>query len=196
MDDLSYYVHPLAQCESTNVGRGTRIWAHCHVMAGARVGAGCNLGEQVFVENGVTVGDGCTVKNGVALWEGVTLETGVFVGPNAAFTNDFLPRAFRKNWRANFRPTRVKRGASIGANATILCGVTIGEYALIGAGAVVTRDVAPFTLVTGNPAKARGRVCYCGTRLQDDYCPACRKPLDDNCLETVLASFEAPASAE
>ncbi len=159
-------IHALALCESDEVGQGTRVWAFAHVMHGARVGARCNLGEGVFVESGVTVGNDVTVKNGVALYGGVTLEDDVFIGPNAVFTNDLRPRSgVYKKPAGKFLTTRVARGASIGANATIVCGVTIGSYAMVGAGAVVTRDVAPHTLVVGVPARATGWVCACGEKL-------------------------------
>lgn len=172
---MTSFVHERALCESKTIGAGTRIWAFAHVLEGAVVGANCNLGEGVYVESGVVIGDGCTIKNGVALWEGVRLASDVFVGPNAVFTNDLKPRAFLKRARAAFHPTHVGRGATIGANATLVCGVTIGEFAFIGAGAVVVRDVSPHGLVLGNPARLVGKVCYCGERLDHkDVCPACR----------------------
>ena len=159
-------IHPLAFCESEDVGEGTRVWAFAHVMHGARIGARCNLGEGVFVESGVTIGNDVAVKNGVALYDGVMLEDDVFIGPNAVFTNDLRPRsgAYRKP-AEKFLATRVARGASIGANATIVCGVSIGSYAMVGAGAVVTHDVPPHALVVGVPARATGWVCACGEKL-------------------------------
>jgi UDP-2-acetamido-3-amino-2,3-dideoxy-glucuronate N-acetyltransferase len=184
-----FFLHEKAFCESDAIGSGTRIWAYAHVMKGATVGSGCNLGEGVFVETGAFIGDGCTIKNGVSVWVKITLEDDVFVGPNAVFTNDFTPRAFIRRSEHFFRPTLVKRGASIGANATIVCGITIGEYALIGAGAVVTRDVPKFSLVVGNPGTLVGKVCYCGTKLdKKDFCKACRKTLAENTVQDAVRS--------
>jgi acetyltransferase-like isoleucine patch superfamily enzyme len=156
-------VHPSALVESGEVGAGTRIWAFAHVMDGARVGRGCNIGEGCFVERGALLGDRVTVKNGVCVWEGVTLEDDVFVGPNAVFTNDLRPRS--RVYHPEPDRTLVRRGASLGANATILSGIEIGERALVGAGAVVTRDVPAFGLVYGNPARLRGFVCACADTL-------------------------------
>jgi acetyltransferase-like isoleucine patch superfamily enzyme len=149
-------VHPQGICESTTVGAGTRIWAFAHVLAGARLGADCNVCDGVFVENGVTVGDRVTLKSGVQLWEGVTLEDDVFVGPNATFTNDKMPRS--KQYPEAYARTVVRAGASIGANATILPGIEIGQHAMVGAGAVVTRSVPPNAIVVGNPARLTGYV--------------------------------------
>ena len=172
-DDV--FVHPSAINESDGVGAGTRIWAFAHVMRGAVIGAHCNLGDHAFVESGAAVGNGVTIKNGVSVWEGVTLEDFVFVGPNAVFTNDRCPRSPRgpaagaryadKGWLVK---TRIREGASIGANATILCGVTVGRYAMIAAGAVVVRDVPDHVLVAGCPAKVMGYVCMCGQPLKGE----------------------------
>jgi acetyltransferase-like isoleucine patch superfamily enzyme/dTDP-4-dehydrorhamnose 3,5-epimerase-like enzyme len=143
-------------CESPTVGEGTRIWAFAHVLPGARIGVDCNLCDHVFVENDVVIGDRVTVKCGVQVWDGVRLEDDVFVGPNATFTNDPFPRS-RQHPDA-YTPTVVRRGASIGANATILPGITIGEHAMVGAGAVVTRSVPAHAIVRGNPARIVGYV--------------------------------------
>lgn len=151
-----WFQHEAAIVESAEIGPGTRIWAFAHVLPGARIGADCNLCDHVFVENHVVVGDRVTVKSGVQLWDGVRLEDDVFVGPNATFTNDPFPRSRQRPER--FSPTIVRRGASIGANATLLCGITIGARAMVGAGAVVTRDVPPNAIVAGNPAEIRGYV--------------------------------------
>jgi acetyltransferase-like isoleucine patch superfamily enzyme len=152
---VDFFVHPAAICESTTVGRGTRIWAFSHVLPGAVIGDDCNICESVFIENHVRIGNGVTVKNGVQLWDGIILEDGVFVGPNATFTNDRFPRS-KRPYRV--RETIVRQGASIGANATLLPGLTIGAHAMVGAGSVVTEDVPPFAIATGNPAKISGLV--------------------------------------
>ena len=166
--------HPLALVETDALGEGTRIWAFAHVMKGARVGAGCNLGEGVFVEGGVTIGDNVTVKNGVALYDGVTVADDAFLGPHAVFTNDLRPRSGRfKRPPAKFAPTTVGRGATIGANATVVCGHQIGAYAMVAAGAVVTKDVPPHVLVAGVPARPIGFVCACGETLPDTLRCAC-----------------------
>ena len=151
---MSAFIHPQALCESAAVGEGTRIWAFAHVLPGARLGRDCNICDGVFVENDVIVGDRVTVKCGVQLWDGVRLEDDVFVGPNATFSNDRFPRS-RQRPQA-FAQTWVKRGASIGANATLLPGITIGPGAMIGAGAVVLRSVPANAIVVGNPARIVG----------------------------------------
>lgn len=150
------FVHPNALCESSNVGAGTRIWAFAHVLPGARIGSDCNICDGVFIENDVAVHDRVTIKPGVQLWDGVTLEDDVFVGPNVTFTNDRFPRS--KVYPAAFLRTTVRRGASIGANATILPGIEIGAGAMVGAGAVVTRSVPSNAIVVGNPARISGYV--------------------------------------
>ena len=147
---LDCFIHELACVETTNIGIGTRIWAFSHVLPGAVIGADCNICDHVFIENDVIVGNRVTIKCGVQLWDGLRLEDDVMVGPNATFTNDLFPRSKQP---FELRHTIVMHGASIGANATILCGITIGEGAMIGAGSVVTKDVPPFAVVVGNPAK-------------------------------------------
>jgi acetyltransferase-like isoleucine patch superfamily enzyme/dTDP-4-dehydrorhamnose 3,5-epimerase-like enzyme len=148
------FIHPQALCETSEVGAGTRIWAFAHVLPGARIGADCNICDQVFIEGAVRVGDRVTVKCGVQLWDGVTLGDDVFVGPNATFTNDPMPRS--RHWLSTPGETRVHDGASIGANATILSGLEIGPGAMVGAGAVVTRSVPANAIVVGNPARITG----------------------------------------
>ncbi len=145
------FIHPSAIVETPRVGAGTRIWAFAHVLAGACIGEDCNICDHTFIENDVIIGNRVTIKCGVYIWDGTTIEDDVFVGPNAAFTNDVYPRSKVK--RENAGRTILKRGCSIGANATILPGVIIGENAMVGAGSVVTDDVAPNALVFGNPAR-------------------------------------------
>ena len=158
----AYWAHPTAVIDrGAAIGAGTKIWHFCHVMRGARIGAGCVLGQNVFVAGDAALGRGCRIQNNVSIYDGVTLEAEVFVGPSATFTNVHTPRAFVDR-RAAIGPTRVGRGATIGANATLVCGITIGEYAFVAAGAVVTRDVAPFALVAGMPARRQGWICRCG----------------------------------
>ncbi|MBZ9883160.1 WxcM-like domain-containing protein [Mesorhizobium sp. CA10] len=150
MNDKPFFVHDRGICESTRVGNGTRVWAFAHVLPGAVIGANCNICDHVFIENDVSVGDDVTIKSGVQLWDGVRLGNRVFVGPNATFTNDRFPRS--KHYPEQFLQTVVEDGASIGANATILPGITIGRQAMIGAGAVVTKNVPANAVVVGNPA--------------------------------------------
>ena len=165
-------VHPSSVVDDgAQIGAGTRIWHFCHVSAGAVLGAGCVLGQNVFVADGVVVGDGVRIQNNVSLYDGVVLEDEVFCGPSAVFTNVRTPRSgvSRKD---EYARTGVRRGATIGANATIVCGVEVGAYSLIGAGAVVTSDVAPHRLVVGVPARAVGWASHAGEILGDDLlCP-------------------------
>jgi acetyltransferase-like isoleucine patch superfamily enzyme len=172
--DPTVFVHDKALCESDRIGPNTRIWAFAHVMPGAVIGEGCNVCDHVFVETGAVIGDRVVVKNNVMVWDKVTVEDDVFLGPNAVLTNDLVPRAAFKNPPSAFLPTRIGKGATIGANATIVCGVTIGEGAFIGAGAVVIRDVPPFAAVVGNPARRIGWRCACGCKLGESLaCEAC-----------------------
>ncbi len=157
------FVHEKAICESETIGAGTRIWAFSHVMSGARIGRDCNIGEHCFVENDVVIGDSCVIKNNIAVWDGVRMEDRVFLGPNVVLTNDLRPRA--KAFSEKFIPTHFLDGASVGANATIVCGVTIGRWAMVGAGSVVTKNVPDFALVYGSPARLRGFVCMCAKDL-------------------------------
>ena len=156
-----HYQHPNAIVETNTIGAGTRVWAFAHILPGAVIGSECNICDHVFIENKVTLGDRVTIKCGVQLWDGVILEDDVFVGPNATFTNDPFPRS--RQYPVDFPKTHVRKGASIGANATILPGLTIGQNAMVGAGAVVTRDVPPNAIVVGNPARITG---YVDTPLQ------------------------------
>ena len=176
------YVHPTAICEADDVGEATRIWAFAHVADGAVVGRDCNIGDHAYIEGGARVGDRVTVKNQVMIWDGVTVEDDVSVGPGVIFTNDRYPRSRRlpeaspryrrqSDWLV---PTLVRRGASIGAGAIVLPGVTIGRYASVGAGALVTRDVSDHHVVVGSPARTVGWACVCGVSLAEDLaCPHC-----------------------
>lgn len=172
---MAAYVHPSAIVDAgAELGEGTKVWHFCHVAAGARIGEHCVLGQNVYVGN-VEVGNRVKVQNNVSLYDGVTLEDGVFCGPSCVFTNVHNPRAEIVR-RHEFRNTRVGHGATIGANATIVCGVTIGRYAFIGAGTVVTKDVPAYALVTGVPARLRGWMCACGVKLDAKLiCTACGK---------------------
>ena len=153
---MNPFIHPQALCESTHIGDGTRIWAFAHILPAASIGRDCNICDGVFVENDVRVGDRVTVKCGVQLWDGVTLEDDVFVGPNATFTNDAFPRSRQRP--DHFARTLVERGASIGANATLLPGIVVGRGAMVGAGAVVLGNVPPHAIVAGNPARIVGYI--------------------------------------
>jgi len=167
-----YFAHPSAIIDDgVDIGAGTKIWHFCHVLTGTNIGDGCVFGQNVMAGPNVSIGNGVKVQNNVAIYAGVTIEDDVFCGPSMVFTNVLTPRAFveRKN---EFLPTLVRKGATIGANATIVCGVTIGQYAMVGAGAVVTHDVPDHALVIGNPARQAGWVSRSGERLGDDLvCP-------------------------
>lgn len=169
------YIHPSSWIDPPcRIGEGTRIWHFCHIMRGARIGRGCSLGQNVVVSPGVRIGNGVKIQNNVSVYTGVTCEDDVFLGPSCVFTNVINPRSFIQR-QAEYRPTLVRQGASIGANATIVCGVTIGRYALVGAGAVVTRSLPDFALAVGAPARIQGYVCRCGEKLRfegdEAHCP-------------------------
>jgi acetyltransferase-like isoleucine patch superfamily enzyme len=163
--DPTVRVHPQSLVETDDIGPRTRIWAFAHVMKGAVVGADCNICDHAFIEGGARLGDRVTVKNAVLVWDKVTVEDDVFLGPNMVFTNDLNPRVAFKKPPEKMVPTLVRSGVSIGANATIVCGITIGEQAFIGAGAVVIRDVPAHAMIVGNPAKQIGWMCACGEKL-------------------------------
>ncbi|HUG54688.1 MAG TPA: DapH/DapD/GlmU-related protein [Vicinamibacteria bacterium] len=176
MSDKAYFVHESSYVdEPCQIGEGTKIWHFSHVMKNSRIGRNCNVGQNVVISPDVVVGEGCKIQNNVSLYTGVILEDFVFCGPSMVFTNVVNPRSEVVR-RDEYRKTLVRRGASIGANATVVCGVTVGQYAFIGAGAVVTRDVPDFALVIGNPARRSGWMCRCGVKLRvDGGSPACAK---------------------
>lgn len=172
-----YFVHPSSVVDNgAAIGRGTKIWHFCHVMPGAVIGERCNLGQNVVVMPGTRIGNNVKIQNNVSIYEGVVLEDDVFCGPSCVFTNVVNPRS-RISRQHEYQPTLVKRGATIGANATIVCGLTLGEYAFIGAGAVVTSDVPAYALMVGVPARRVGWMCQCGERLHPAQgraaCAAC-----------------------
>jgi len=184
---MSYYAHRTAVVESEDIGDGTKIWHFVHVRGGSRIGRNCNLGKSVYIDTQAEIGDNVKVQNFVSVYKGVKIDDDVFVGPAVTFTNDLYPRAF--SWdEEHVISTRICKGASLGANSTIVCGVTVGAYAMIGAGSVVTRDVPPYALVLGNPAEIKGWVCGCGRRLvdiveEDEYktmykCSICEKTIE------------------
>lgn len=174
---MSYFVHTSSYVDSgVSIGSGSSIWHFCHIQTGAQIGEKCTLGQNVNVGNNVIIGNGCKIQNNVSLYEGVVLEDFVFCGPSAVFTNDLTPRAQYPKGREHYLSTLVQQGATIGANATILSGITIGRWAMIAAGAVVTKNVLPFALMVGIPAKQRGWVCRCGTILNEKLmCGQCHR---------------------
>ena len=174
---LPPYIHESAYVdEGAHLGAGTKVWHFCHVMPGAVIGERCSLGQNVVVMGGTRIGNNVKIQNNVSIYEGVVLEDDVFCGPSMVFTNVMNPRSAVSRTH-EFRQTLVRRGATIGANATVVCGTTLGEYAFVGAGAVVTHDVAPFALMAGVPARRIGWMCRCGARLPDTGagpCPTCQ----------------------
>lgn len=159
--------------EGSTIGEGTRVWHFCHIQSGAEIGCNCSLGQNVNIASNVKIGDGVKIQNNVSVYEGVELADYVFCGPSCVFTNDLTPRAKYTKGSSNYVHTCVDTGASIGANATVVCGHTIGEWAMIGAGAVVASDVAPHALMLGVPARRRGWVCECGAVLPDELACGC-----------------------
>lgn len=175
--EKNYFVHESSYVDDgCTIGEGTKIWHFSHIMNGCTIGKRCNIGQNVVISPGVVLGDGVKIQNNVSVYTGVVCEDGVFLGPSCVFTNVINPRAFIER-KSEYRKTVVKKGASIGANATIVCGHDIGRYAFVGAGAVVTKSVPDYALVYGSPAKIHGHVCQCGEKLHFEEgkatCPAC-----------------------
>lgn len=183
----AFYAHPTAVVESDAIGDGTKIWHFAHVRKGSLIGKNCNIGKSVYVDIDSVIGDNVKIQNFVSVYKGVTIEDDVFVGPSVTFTNDMYPRAFIWD-EEHVSQTCIGRGASIGANATLVCGIHVGEYAMIGAGSVVAEDVPSYALILGNPGRQVGWVCYCGHRLGEVAapdenagiysCPACKKSFE------------------
>jgi UDP-2-acetamido-3-amino-2,3-dideoxy-glucuronate N-acetyltransferase len=175
-DSAKYQVHPTAVIDdNVSVGEGTRVWHFSHVLPGAAIGSNCNIGQNVVIGQDVVIGNSCKVQNNVSIYKGVTLEDNVFCGPSMVFTNVFNPRAHISRM-GELKPTLIKRGATLGANCTIVCGHTVGRSAFVGAGAVVTKDVPDYALMMGNPARQTGWMCECGEKLPKNLkCPACKK---------------------
>jgi len=161
--DATVFIHEKALVESSEIKENTRIWAFAHILKGAKIGSNCNINDHTFIEEDVIIGNDVTIKCGVYLWNGIRIQNRVFIGPNATFTNDIRPRS--KKYLNESIKTDIQEGASIGANATIICGITIGKWALVGGGSVLTRDVPDYALVSGNPARIKGYVCECGENL-------------------------------
>ncbi len=160
-----FFIHPSAEVSSkAQIGNGTKIWNQVQIREGAIIGKNCIISKDVYIDQGVVIGDGVKIQNGVSVYKGVTVEDEVFVGPHSTFTNDFRPRAFTKDWAVI--PTLLRRGCSVGANATVMCGVTLGEYSMISAGAVITVDTLPFGLYIGNPARLKGFVSRSGFEME------------------------------
>lgn len=162
----NYFVHDKAIVDTINIGEKTRVWGFSHILENATIGKNCNICEHVFIENNVSIGDDVTVKCGVYIWDGITIEDNVFIGPCVTFINDRHPRS--KQYPEKYIDTIVKIGASLGANSTIMCGITIGEWSTVGAGSMVLKKVNPYEIVVGNPAKVIGYNCICGNRLNFD----------------------------
>jgi acetyltransferase-like isoleucine patch superfamily enzyme len=167
-------IHNLAEVQSKNIGKNTNIWQFCVILKDAKIGNNCNINAHVFIENNVIIGNNVTVKSGVQLWDNIEVEDNVFIGPNVTFTNDFTPRS--KQYPKKFLKTVIKKGSSIGANSTIIGGVTINEYSMIGAGSVVTKNIGIQELWYGNPSSFKGYVCRCGNRCDKSLiCNTCKE---------------------
>lgn len=183
---MAVFIHESSYIDDeVSIGDGTKVWHFCHIQTGTVIGKGCSFGQNVNVSSNVKIGNSVKVQNNVSIYEGVELEDGVFCGPSMVFTNDLTPRAMFPKGRENYKKTLIKEGASIGANATVVCGHTVGRYAMIAAGAVVTKNVPDYALMAGVPAKQIGWVCKCGSRLYDNMqCPNCSNKyhIKNDCL--------------
>lgn len=170
-----YFVHETAHiADNVKIGKNTKIWINVQIREDAEIGEGCVISKDVYIDHAVKIGNFVKIQNSVSVYNGVTVEDEVFIGPNVAFTNDYYPRAQNPEWEVT--PTLIKKGASLGANSTIVCGHTVGEYALVGAGSVVVENVPDYALVVGNPARIVGKVCKCGTKVdKNNLCPKCGK---------------------
>lgn len=190
MNNKNYFVHESSYVDAgVKIGNGSKIWFFCHIQSGAKIGKNCSFGQNVNVSNNVKIGDGCKVQNNVSIYEGVELEDYVFCGPSMVFTNDLTPRAKYPKGSEGYKKTILHTGASIGANATIVCGHEIGKWAMVAAGAVVTKNVPDYALVAGVPAKQIGWVCECGERLGDNLiCDKCGRKyikVDNRLVENI-----------
>ncbi len=175
MDEIVKIHESASVAEGAKIGKGTSVWQNCIIQDDVEIGENCNIGANVFIEKGVRIGNGVKIKNNIAIYSGVEIEDDAFLGPNCVFTNVINPRAFISR-KHEFRKTKVGKGATVGANATIICGHDIGEYAMVGAGTVVAHDVRDYNLVVGNPDKLLGYVCQCGCRLGETLkCSECEK---------------------
>lgn len=180
---INYFAHSHAIVESENVGSGTRVWAFAHILPGALIGENCNINDHTFIENDVFIGNNVTVKSGVYIWDGVRISDNVFIGPNVTFTNDLRPRS--KQYPSQFLKTVLEEYSSIGANATIIAGYTIGKYAMVGAGSLVSTNIPNNTLWYGNPAKFKSYICNCGEKLSEELsCLSCHNKYEliDGCI--------------
>jgi UDP-2-acetamido-3-amino-2,3-dideoxy-glucuronate N-acetyltransferase len=165
MSQSNCFIHPTANIDPrADIGAGSKIWINVQIRENVSIGKNCILSKDVYIDHGVVIGDGCKIQNSVSIYNGVTIEDEVFVGPNVAFTNDKIPRANNPQWKVT--PTHICKGVSLGANATVICGVTVGMYAMIAAGAVITKNVEPYALMMGNPARCVGYVDKCGNRVE------------------------------
>lgn len=178
--DINCFVHKTSEVgKRVYIGEATKIWQNCTILDDVTIGCQCNIGQNVYIESGVTIGNRVKIKNNIAIYQGVVCEDDVFIGPNCVFTNVINPRSFI-NRKEEIKKTIIKKGATLGANSTIVCGNTVGKFAMVGAGSVVTRNVKPFELVYGNPAKVKGYVCICGSKLEESaqigwMCKICKR---------------------